>query len=223
MRVAYFTALAATSLYASALSAASIVYQSGSLDHRISESNLFANGKHLAEDFTIASDVKLSRFVFNAFTNSKTALVQDVDLRIYKDQGNGPGQLLFSGVLPISSIINVGEDVSGFHLTDYAVNLPDWIVDAGNYLISLNIRPDQSDIYWTLIGDPANPGNNWISSTGDAGTYTPHDPENLFRFEGSAVATPAPEPASWAMILGGFGVVGGALRAGRRSIIVAFR
>jgi len=222
MRAAYFTALAATSLYASAISAASIVYQSGSLDHRISESNLFANGKHLAEDFTIASDVKLSKFVFNAFTNSKTAPVQDVDLRIYKDQGNGPGQLLFSGLLAISSITNVGEDVSGFHLTDYAVNLPDWIVGAGNYFVSLNIRPDQSDIYWTLIGDPANPGNNWISSTGDAGTYAPHNPENLFRFEGSVVAAPAPEPASWAMMLGGFGLVGGALRTARRRTAVAF-
>lgn len=31
-------------------------------------------------------------------------------------------------------------------------------------------------------------------------------------------ATPAPEPASWAMMLGGFGLVGGALRSRRRAV-----
>ena len=222
MRVACFTGLAATALCASALPAASIVYQSGSLDQRISESNLFVNGKHLAEDFTISSNVKLSRFVFNAFTSDKTASIQNVDLRIFTDEGNGPGQPLFSGLLAISSVTNVGEDISGFHLTDYAVDLPGWIMNAGKYFVSLNVRPDQSDLYWTLIGDPANPGNNWISPTGDIGTYVPHNPENLFRFEGARVAAPVLEPASWAMMLCGFGLVGATMRTARRRTAVAF-
>jgi len=36
------------------------------------------------------------------------------------------------------------------------------------------------------------------------------------------IATPAPEPASWAMMLGGFGLIGGAMRMRRRNVAVSF-
>ena len=38
----------------------------------------------------------------------------------------------------------------------------------------------------------------------------------------SAVTTSVPEPAGWAMMIGGFGLVGGAMRQRRRSVTVSF-
>jgi len=43
--------------------------------------------------------------------------------------------------------------------------------------------------------------------------------QDTARWNVSAATTPAPEPASWAMMLGGFGMIGGALRARRKSAI----
>ena len=43
--------------------------------------------------------------------------------------------------------------------------------------------------------------------------------QDASRWSVAAATTPAPEPASWAMMLGGFGMIGGALRARRKSAI----
>ncbi len=39
-----------------------------------------------------------------------------------------------------------------------------------------------------------------------------------FRFTGETIAAPIPEPASWALMIGGFGFVGGALRVRARRV-----
>jgi len=45
---------------------------------------------------------------------------------------------------------------------------------------------------------------------------------SAFMALGGSLGTPAPEPASWAMMLGGFGAIGGAMRLRRRKGAVSF-
>jgi len=52
--------------------------------------------------------------------------------------------------------------------------------------------------------------------------YGRNDPAGIFFDDVSVVqSSPAPEPASWALMLGGFGLVGGAMRARRKAVSFA--
>jgi hypothetical protein len=66
----------------------------------------------------------------------------------------------------------------------------------------------------SIVGDAA---QNLIS--GQYGTTTP---PTAFRAHVIDVRGAVPEPASWAMMVGGFGLIGGALRNRRRSATVSF-
>jgi len=57
-------------------------------------------------------------------------------------------------------------------------------------------------------------GNVFDPSAREAGAY------DAFKFEGTLSS--APEPASWAMMIAGFGIVGGAMRSSRRNAAVNF-
>lgn len=215
MRLAILAALAAALLFP-AVATASVVYQSGSGDpiHTISLSNDFANGHRLAEDFNLSSVTKLSTFIFTAFTNEKTRPVEAVNIQIYTDGGSGPQTLLYDTPLPVASVKDIGT-AFGLRATEYAVNL-DQTLQTGNYFVSLNVGPDQSDLFWAIIDDATNPGNNWISTGASNDPFARHPQENLFCFEGTVEGAALPEPASWALMLGGFGAIGGAMR--RRQI-----
>ena len=59
-------------------------------------------------------------------------------------------------------------------------------------------------------GDPAGNGSSWSG-------YSVPNMQYSATFGGAV-----PEPASWALMLGGFGLVGGAMRASRRKAAVSF-
>jgi hypothetical protein len=62
-------------------------------------------------------------------------------------------------------------------------------------------------IWWLSYSYVGQPGNNYLTLTSP--------PRAMLS------VTPAPEPATWAMMLGGFGAIGGAMRA-RRKVAVGF-
>jgi hypothetical protein len=90
------------------------------------------------------------------------------------------------------------------------------------------LTDDPNDILGVLFG-PGSTGIGWRNYDADlllaAGTYTFRFAEtnNLGFFQAGldnvlATSSPEPEPTSWAMMLGGFGLLGGAMRHRRATI-----
>ncbi len=97
--------------------------------------------------------------------------------------------------------------------------------DPGAYSVfTLNFGPGTTDFRDALFL-----GTNTVTalfSDGSTGVVTftgdPDSTDKIYRFE-SVTPTPAvPEPASWAMMIAGLGVVGGTMRAARRRTTLAF-
>jgi|EndMetStandDraft_4_1072995.scaffolds.fasta_scaffold08568_6 hypothetical protein len=91
------------------------------------------------------------------------------------------------------------------------------LLNAGNYRVAVtaysNFGPDQ-------LGDPFDLTGSFVDETGD-----PRDTHFAFDVLGVDTATGPgggggiPEPSTWAMMLAGFAVVGGALRGRRRPVL----
>jgi len=63
-------------------------------------------------------------------------------------------------------------------------------------------------------------GTNFLNIDGQDGLYVWSNGPLNGRDGLTTGTSPAPEPASWAMMLGGFGLIGGALRSRRRATVV---
>jgi hypothetical protein len=123
-------------------------------------------------------------------------------------------------------------------------DLQGFTIDAGSYHASYSKVWESSSGFTTDAGgnitsvafygtsDSSNNTDNFGSWTGDyvygdgafidfLGNYNSISTglQDTSRWSVAAVTTPAPEPASWAMMLGGFGMIGSALRARRKSMV----
>jgi hypothetical protein len=139
-----------------------------------------------------------------------STLVVQNGTSIFAGDANNPGDQLFMGIASGSG-----------------VSLPDGFASSkgllGYTLISSGMIG--TDILANLgASDPAGftlPGATKFSGPLGAGTYTlwildgdrPVDPYKL-----SLGVSPVPEPASWALMISGFGLIGGALRRTRKTI-----
>lgn len=82
----------------------------------------------------------------------------------------------------------------------------------------------------TITDAPLDEGRNWFAALTTEGSVikrveitTSEDIRDArhFRIIGANVVAPVPEPATWLMLIAGFGVVGGALRRGNRRVAIA--
>jgi len=112
------------------------------------------------------------------------------------------------------AITNAGGNLTttgGYHFTGYTV---------GNFSDDLSTTPVVFKL--DFLADSAGPASftmNFTYFNTNLASYGAIDSNTLdFRIRAAAAA---PEPASWAMMLGGFGLVGGAMRS-RRKTAVAF-
>ncbi|MBW8911759.1 MAG: PEPxxWA-CTERM sorting domain-containing protein [Sphingomonas sp.] len=99
----------------------------------------------------------------------------------------------------------------------------DWTLGAGSYFVSFEAADSPNGFNGGLGTGVSNPLAHY-AFTGDGGLWhADHGQDIALRIEGTAGAlSAAPEPASWAMMLIGFGAVGGAMRTrSRRSIAAA--
>lgn len=80
-----------------------------------------------------------------------------------------------------------------------------------------------SEGYLTNLNPGMNTGNIWTVGA-DRLFAINTDLDDGFKLSGISVQIPTPEPASWAMMIGGFGIAGGALRrrrSGQRALALA--
>lgn len=158
--------------------------------------------------------------VFDTFTLASDSVIDTVSFTVQSDYGFPAsidlGFHTVSGGLPDTQIasytIAPGDFLSmiatPYNTTVVTVGLPGLALSAGTYDISIyNASNLGVPGYYKQGGSLYQQGN---------GFHT--DQVAAFRLEGGAGAVP--EPASWAMMIGGLGIVGGAMR--RRSAKVAF-
>lgn len=128
----------------------------------------------------------------------------------YAANTGNDAQLFYSGVLTPGAGWITFTGISPFH---YDPNAGDLLVEIDNQSATYDWSTITSAYNWdpraqrafTIAGCCS-----WVDSPGYAFNT---------RFDVSAAPAPAPEPASWALMLGGFGAIGAAMRRRQRAAI----
>ena len=138
----------------------------------------------------------------------------------------------FTTVYSGSLTLTTAATGSGPQPFDYTINfMTPFVYDptAGNLLLDVLI-PSTATVSGTGFGfltfDNVNTLNDGVRSivnvNAAAGTGTLDTSAAITRFQTSAVAGAVPEPATWAMLLVGFGMAGASLRRRKISTVVTF-
>jgi hypothetical protein len=94
-----------------------------------------------------------------------------------------------------------------------------WILAAGTYWVGVGQAVQGNSFTSTVRGDAPNPLG--LEGAIKPKGYVATDNANLsWQLSGRTIAAAVPEPATWAMMLVGFGLVGGAIRSSRRRPIL---
>ena len=133
----------------------------------------------------------------------------------YKNEYQQPGALLSSGTLTITAITPVnysGLPYATRYLADFTLDTPFAAKGGDLYWFALTSKaPEQ--ILWTT-SNFRSPTATWNHHNSDTpGQWWRSDYERAFTLTGSV-----PEPATWAMMIVGFGAVGSVVRARRRQM-----
>ncbi|MEG3123520.1 PEPxxWA-CTERM sorting domain-containing protein [Sphingomonas sp. GB1N7] len=191
----------------------------------------------LADNFTISgASWNISSLDFYGYqTNAGGFTFTNVTWSIVSGTNVNTGTVLASGTTAVTNAGLVGYRASSTTPTDqtraiYRINadITDITLGAGNYFVT-----------WALAGTAASgpfvppvvgsqgTGNALQSLSGaayttltDAGSGQTLDVP--FTINGTVAASAVPEPATWAMMIGGFGMVGGAMRSRRRKTTISF-
>lgn len=170
--------------------------------------------------------------IYNFDTTTPASLVPGplVQIKSPPSDGNGapPANSVPAGTKYLS-VLGGGLATISF-LSPQAVFSFDWgSIDSYNTLTLLtNGGPDViipgTDFITPANGNQLSPGTNGLfTATGTGGTlfsgFTLGSSANSFEIDNVAVRSPVPEPATWAMMVFGFGALGGAMRRrGRKSV-----
>jgi hypothetical protein len=152
------------------------------------------------DQFTLSSDASLSSLRLLEYPDYNTQF----DIEIYSaDQ---------STLLQMRSVTSAFQSNTAEGYEIWTGSFSDISLSAGSYWIGfIGARlalPSFSNPAGSIQGTPHTGQGSSLGSTVGYELY-------------ASAASPAPEPASWALMLGGFGLVGGALRT-RRKIAVSF-
>jgi hypothetical protein len=133
---------------------------------------------------------------------------------------------------PVLNFANGFSALSFFYSssTTATLNVYDGLDGTGSILGSFNLLVQFDD---NCSGDPNNPFCNWTNAGGDFSgiarsiNFIGGTPEESALFDNLTFTTAdapgaVPEPSAWAMMIGGFGAIGSALRYRRRKVSVRF-
>lgn len=166
----------------------------------------FARWQYFAGEVTLAQGYTINS-VEGYFANSSGS-AGTVTAQLFSDGGNVPGTLLFSQAFNLNGVAP---------LDWYGATGLNWSVGAGSYWLAFAPDANVSGIW---PGDAPSPLDEYAQASGGAWQNVgPNAFDYLdvgVRISGTPnVAAAVPEPATWLMMLVGFGAIGAALR--RRS------
>jgi hypothetical protein len=159
---------------------------------------------------------------FPAEPNSSNHVALDVNgvlTNSFATDVYGNGSCGFAGGTPPQSPNNVAGCMSNGNLWTATISY-----DGSQLNVSLR-DPGMGTTFNALTGVPLDLasilGTNtaYVGFTGSSGAGWENEDIVNWRFSNTAVLPAAPEPASWAMMLGGFGATGLALRRRRRTVV----
>ncbi len=206
MKMVKYAALLAAGLLASTSANASTVFDSGPVDGQ-SSANTISNGFAVSASFTLASNTIVNGFTFAGW-NFPGELTTSINYGISTaPTASTTGTSILTGGM--SFFNNIGYDV-----TTYTGAVAPITLTAGTYYLTLADASTTGGLptYWDRNFNQVSQATQYLN-----GDYFQNIPGVTFSILGDAAGGAVPEPATWAMMIGGMGVVGGALRR-RRSI-----
>jgi len=194
-----------------------------------------ASGNTVADNFSVATGgwnvTSLDFFSYQTgavgftFTNATWSIISGTNI--------ATGTVVASGTTTVTNGGLVGYRAQSTTPTDqsraiYRLNadIVDLTLASGNYFLTWSLNGTGASGPWTppVIGV----SGNALQSTAGGPFATLVDvgsglgAELPFVINGTANVGAVPEPATWAMMIGGFGAIGGSLRARRRKVSVSF-
>ncbi len=211
-----YVALIAALAFAGAANAA-IVYDNGAPD---TNSGNDATHWVQAEDFTLGSTTNLqSAVVYLGGFGGLGNWDGNLNWWIFDDAG-GPGTVLASGSAMPTAVDSGNPWCCGGNAYAVEFSLGGFTATAGTtYWLGFHAQDNsnwaRSDIYWvTTAGNNTATGHE--SEDGTFNNWSDNSSEHAF-YLNSAV----PEPATWAMLIAGFGLVGASLRRRQQNRVLA--
>jgi len=197
-------------ILAAAPVAAQVVYDNGPINGTISGWTIW-NFQYVTDSFTLTQTTTITGFTFGGWTSAGgqiTAL----------DYGFGSSAY---GVVTGNTAVTAGGVVAtpfggAYDVRNYTGSVAPITLGAGTYYFTLTnaTTTDNNYAYWDINNGPSTMEANGIP--GD-NVYGPTSSDAFTLLGSTAVVQPSvPEPASWALMVAGFGMVGGAMRARKR-------
>ncbi|WP_293451361.1 PEPxxWA-CTERM sorting domain-containing protein [Phenylobacterium sp.] len=226
--------VAAVSLAAAALVAgashAAVLYDNGPANYANGWNYATGNGKSYtaADDFRLTGAASVTGMSLEVLATG--AITPGVDAPsltffIYADGANGPGGPIWSGhaqnLAYQSSGVAFNQLVGGRISFDFSSAFQ----AQADTTYWIGLHSDSSSVFWVTAGDNATKSSVLNEGHGFFATET----QNSFSLGGSFTSAPdpdpgagdpsaAPEPATWALTVSGFGLLGGAMRTRRRPL-----
>lgn len=182
------------------------------------EAGIWSNnsaGQNFLVKFSLASASNLTGF--DIFTMSQfVQLGRDVQIKIRADDNGSPttaNLFSFTDTIDVTTPFSNDQVIAGSNFSSIALG-------AGTYWIGMSGLA--SELAWSSFnngGPTSNPNQRQLA--GDSVTITPNINDLAFRIRSEAVGA-VPEPATWLMLMIGFGAIGASLRHRRRQPTVQF-
>ena len=181
-------------------------------------------GNYAAQKFSLGADTVLSGGGVTNYTAPGVTDIGSINWMVFAADGTAgmPGTLLATGKRSaITSLTVLSVDELGYYDLSLAkFSMPSLELGAGDYYIALQAVTTQFRVYLSA-GDAVdggaqtrNGGDSWTSG------YQGYSSIAVSLYGIENVAAVVPEPASWALMIVGFGMIGASMR--RRASTVRF-
>ncbi|WP_421937147.1 PEPxxWA-CTERM sorting domain-containing protein [Phenylobacterium sp.] len=205
-KLAFALVAVALSLSAAPARAALLIYNGISNAYILT----LVEGIELAGAFTLAEETTVTQVEGFVFPIHSTGTFT---IKLTESRGLTPGDTLFSGEAEATTRTPAFRGLSGLN----------WVLGPGTYWVTFSVKPGQ-----TFSGGMPGPSNsleheafksnftgqNWVNSDGRLGI-------GVRIYDNLPDPIAVPEPATWALVLSGFGAAGVALRRRRAAVASA--